>query len=329
MSDLDLMERLASKYGDAFVLLAVTGASGGGRQFEFVRALSAAEAERYHRAHASIGQKALAFELVELLNGNLLAAEAAVHAVRTSLPGASHDVKVANSRAANRSIINYLTSVRLYLDHTNARLQRTYGAGSKPSEAFTYATRTSYDTSSVYPFVYKLRNYVQHCGMPLQIMRRSERIVPDGDGGERVECETFVGCDCDKLLTGYDSWGTHAKAFIKAQTDEFELLPVLKQFAGVLDEVQKAVWVAETRELWPDMLFVTRLCAEVCDGSRRAEVVQIQKRPGVEALTLHLYTPPFGTLHQLDLLREHPTAHGWIVKPGPHLVEDVELVLRE
>jgi hypothetical protein len=311
------------------VLVALTVDSDGGRQFEFARALSAAEAKQYQRAHARIGQKALAFELVDLLNGNLMAAEAAVQAVSTRMPGASREIEVANSRAANRGIINYLTSIRLYLDHTNARLQRTYGAASKPSQAFTVATRTSYDTSPVYPFVYKLQNYAQHCAMPLRVIRMSERIVPDLDGGERVEFESFVGCNRDRLLADYDSWGPHAKVFINAQNNEFELFPVLKQFADLLDKVQKAVWAAETREKWPDMLFVTGLCDEVCDGSRRAEVVQVQKSPGVEWLTPHLYTPLFGTLHQLGLLREHPTDYGWIVKPGIHLVRDVELVLRE
>lgn len=328
MTEPDWIDKLASHYGDALVLVGLTPDGGGGATFEFFRALSAAEADRYRRAHSRIGEKALAFQLIDFLIDNLADAESAVRAIGVRSPDQTSRAGRGHARAANRTIINYLTAVRLYLDHTHARLRRTYGAGSNPLEAFGEATRAVHESAPVYPFVYKLRNYVQHCGMPLQVVRRSDRIVPDGQGGEQTESETFVGCNRDQLLANYDSWGANAKAFISAQSNEFELMPILKQFDRELEQVQKAVWIAETKELWSDILFVVRLCNEVCTEARRAEVVQVQRRPDGEALTLQQYSPPFGTLSQLDLIREHPITRGWVVKQGPHLTADIELVLR-
>jgi hypothetical protein len=67
----------------------------------------------------------------------------------------------------NRYIMNLLTAVRTFLDHTERNLTHRHGKDSEQFQAFKKATAEAYDSSFAYRFLYKLRNYVQHRGMPI------------------------------------------------------------------------------------------------------------------------------------------------------------------
>src|SRR5205085_8692409 len=74
----------------------------------------------------------------------------------------------AATREVNRAIVNYLTSVRLYLDHVQTRVTRYYGPGSIMLTRWRSIASTVHDSSAAYRIIYNLRNYVQHCGMPIR-----------------------------------------------------------------------------------------------------------------------------------------------------------------
>jgi len=67
----------------------------------------------------------------------------------------------------NRHIFNYLSSIRMFLDHNEYNLKKRYGSDSPRVKRFKKTCSQIYDNSFSYRFLYKLRNYVQHCGMPL------------------------------------------------------------------------------------------------------------------------------------------------------------------
>jgi len=67
----------------------------------------------------------------------------------------------------NRRLSNLLSSIRLFLDHSEFAFKRKYGKKSEEVEAFKKYASEKYDSSFSYRFVYKLRNYVQHCGIPI------------------------------------------------------------------------------------------------------------------------------------------------------------------
>ncbi len=67
----------------------------------------------------------------------------------------------------NRLISNYLCSVKLLLDHSTYDLITEYGKKSQYVNDFQDICSEAYDTSFSYRFLSKLRNYVQHCGMPI------------------------------------------------------------------------------------------------------------------------------------------------------------------
>ena len=84
----------------------------------------------------------------------------------------------------------------MYLDHRRTNLARHYGIQGGPLKAYEEA-RAEAAANPAFTFIWELRNFVQHCGMPLQVLRDRQRLVPD-DASERVEVEMLVGCRCWK-----------------------------------------------------------------------------------------------------------------------------------
>ena len=58
----------------------------------------------------------------------------------------------------NRQILNFLTSMRTFLDHTQTRLDRTYGPESEEFKQFKAVAGQAFDGHFSYRVVYKLRN---------------------------------------------------------------------------------------------------------------------------------------------------------------------------
>jgi hypothetical protein len=117
-----------------------------------------------------------------------------------------------------RKYVNALSGIRLYLDHTETRLNRRYGEDSKIFSDFTAACSHEFDNVFEYRFIYKLRDYVQHCGMPFQHI--VDRHISEQDS--RRTCE--IGFKPKELLDDYKKWGTvrtelenHSGEIIEAQ----------------------------------------------------------------------------------------------------------------
>ena len=79
----------------------------------------------------------------------------------------------------NRHILNYLSAIRTFLDHSETNLKRRYGMKSERFKRFKKACFEAYDSKFSYRFLYALRNYAQHCGMPLgQLTFHSKEVSP-------------------------------------------------------------------------------------------------------------------------------------------------------
>jgi hypothetical protein len=68
----------------------------------------------------------------------------------------------------NRRLLNLLSSFRSYLDFMETRLKREYGESSEMVSKFTAYCRVEYDNNPSYRFIYRLRNFSQHCGFPIR-----------------------------------------------------------------------------------------------------------------------------------------------------------------
>lgn len=126
----------------------------------------------------------------------------------------------------NRHILNFLSACRTFLDHTETSINRRFGTKSKQLEKFKLACSNEYDNNFSYRFLYKLRNYAQHCGLPAGNIS----IGSTETSSEEVEYFISVKFDRDSLLNNYDSWGIPVKG-------ELQELPSLFEVNRYIDEV--------------------------------------------------------------------------------------------
>jgi hypothetical protein len=140
--------------------------------------------------------------------------------------------RTAFGRAVMGAMVNWLTSMRLYLDHTETTVKRRFGKDSEEAERFKAATASAYDGRVGYRFCSRLRNYVQHCGEPLS--RIELGAVVDDRRGARL------WLDRDELLESYDGWGP-VRMDLEAMEPSFDPVPLVQDAMDGLKEVRGVV----------------------------------------------------------------------------------------
>jgi len=127
------------------------------------------------------------------------------------------------AKKINITLLNFLTSARTFLDHFETFVKRKYGKSSEESELFKSIVSHEFDNEFAYSFMYKLRNYVQHCGMP-PIDFEIKTITDE----ENPSIEYVLNFNKNILLRDYDSWGAIVKPRIEAQEDLFPVIPIVE-----------------------------------------------------------------------------------------------------
>jgi hypothetical protein len=149
-----------------------------------------------------------------------------VYRFALTLLAASADQPRADHKALGRSlmgaVINWLTAFRLFLDHELTVLSRQFGRDSEQLTRFTSATSAAFDAEPGYRFIYKFRNYVQHCGLPLSNI--SVDLVDVGTESERPQARLEL--NRDDLLASYEDWGRPVRTDLHAMTPRFDLFPL-------------------------------------------------------------------------------------------------------
>lgn len=189
-------------------------------------------------------------------------------AVEVLHPGiVEEDILAALVPEANRRLANLMASMRMFLDHTKTRIDRRYGGQSVEHAAFKKATAEQYDGHFEYRFVYKLRDYVQHCGMPVgeMIMRHdlaktsmlASTATHTADG---VRTSASLMFSRDSLLKDFDGWGI-IRADLLARPPEIDARACLEAtmvcFRRIFDFILGGA-VEETRSAAEAILAVTR-----------------------------------------------------------------------
>jgi len=150
-------------------------------------------------------------------------------------------VRETNEIAAERQaditarLLNFLSAFRLFLDHSETRLKRQYGHDSDIVATFKKACTQSYDSVFAYRFLYKLRNYVQHCGLRVGdlIDERRIRAATELEVDQPSRC-TFNTLDL--VREGEDHFGPTLVKELRAGPTELDVQPLL---AAATDEVKR------------------------------------------------------------------------------------------
>lgn len=141
----------------------------------------------------------------------------------------------------NRLLLNYLASFRTFVDHLETRYKRLEREGHPCLADFKKMTAACYDTSFPYRFFYRLRNYVQHCGMPISFMNTAEHPGPDG----KATIDVSIGFDRDSLLGNYSEWSI-VKTDLQKQPQHMNLVPLLGEFRSRMQLVNLVALGLET-----------------------------------------------------------------------------------
>jgi hypothetical protein len=163
--------------------------------------------------------------------------------------------------------VNWLTAMRLFLDHEETELERRFGKQSPEVAAFTAATAKAFDAGEPgYRFAFKFRNYVQQCGVPLS----SLDFVRVPGSNPRAKQSVLLRVDRDELLANFDGWGP-VKKDLWAFPPRFELLPLIASAMNGIRDVHKACAEIDLDQALAQSVMLARVLDRIeSAGSERA-----------------------------------------------------------
>lgn len=140
----------------------------------------------------------------------------------------------------NRIIFNLLSSFRFYIDHTESYIKRKYGKTSKESQDFTTLLSSYFDKYFSYRFLYKLRNFSQHLGFPIDM-------VPFNAKENKANPEKMFGdfkliVSRKNLLREKKLIGSIIKNDLVKMTDDINITPLVNELAKIVFNIEKRVY---------------------------------------------------------------------------------------
>jgi hypothetical protein len=156
--------------------------------------------------------------------------------------------------AINRQLLNWLSSVRTYLDHMELSIKRCHGENSAIWRNFRAACSEAYDGNFSYRFIYRLRNYAQHSGLPAHTVQFNT--APSPTDPSRPEHEMFVACHRDNLLEEFDGWGAPLREELARQLLEIELRPHVDTMMTLLEQINMTYIRGVSALLRPEAQYV-------------------------------------------------------------------------
>ena len=173
-----------------------------------------------------------------LVEQGALASAASANAIERMSPEAMRNGIVT-------SVVNFLTSMRMFLDHTEAELKRRDTEdGSDRFTSWKAVCRAEYDDYFAYRFLYRFRNYIQHVGLPLSSMSIHSSLDDTGE----VTGAVFIGESPHRLLEDYNGWSTVA-AELQALSGDIDLSDQIHVAMECLTRIAEALLKEDVPEL--------------------------------------------------------------------------------
>lgn len=118
-----------------------------------------------------------------------------------------------------RQLMELMSTFNAFLNHWNTSLKREFGEDSKNYQDFKKCTSEQYDNYFEYRFMYGLRNYIHHCGMP--------NIIVDSKLDENENMIHQFTANKSELLEGMD-WKKRIRDDFELMEDSFDIFPFFK-----------------------------------------------------------------------------------------------------
>lgn len=159
----------------------------------------------------------------------------------------------------NRLLLNYLSSVRTFLDHSETLLKRKFGSESDQFSDYKRVTADIYDNSFPYRFLYKLRNYAQHVGLPIQNIAFSSEYQREDN---LIKGTLNVSFNKEKLLSEFQKWGT-VESDLKAIKGELGVMPIMLEMTHGIRLIEKNI----ERICGSNLLIAANFITELVSGT--------------------------------------------------------------
>jgi hypothetical protein len=193
--------------------------------------------------------------------------------------------------------VNWLTSMRMFLDHEETHLKRQYGGSSAEFTAFKAATKKAYDSNVGYRFAYEFRNYVQHCGLPLNHINITSPAAPDG----LLHQDAKLLLDRDILLAQFGNW-KRVKSDLRAMRQTFALLPLLDDAMVGLRDINRVCQEIDLDKALASASIIAPALSRLGNLEGEPMLFRYQEHPeGMKITPRPLYA---SSVHQLQAVNE-------------------------
>ncbi|NDK57382.1 hypothetical protein [Pontibacter fetidus] len=193
----------------------------------------------------------------------------------------------------NRLFLNYLSSIRTFLDHSETFLKRKYGAGSSQFLEFKKMISFYFDNSFAYRFFYKLRNYAQHISLPIDSFQFSSKYNQENN---KLNGTITAAFNRNKLLANYDSWGTVKKDLVKEDA-EFDITPLIVEMTSNIQEIERNIELLHKDELVKASTFISKLTDHLRNDNAEIFIAhKFKAKKNGELLSYQSIHIPFNTI---------------------------------
>lgn len=117
-------------------------------------------------------------------------------------------------------LTNWLAATRLYLENERDFILREFGGASDVMGRYKSATSSAFDAYEGYRFLYNLRDFTQHCGIP------PGQFNVSGAGSDR---KVEVSLNKSRLLTANFHWSRHAQVLLREWPESISLMPLVDE----------------------------------------------------------------------------------------------------
>lgn len=187
----------------------------------------------------------------------------------------------------NRLVLNFLASVRTFIDHTERQLKHEYGSESEEYKSFKKLTGELFDEKFSYRFLEQLRNYAQHCGLPA-----GEVFIDSVHRPETEDVLHTVNLNVlrDNLLLDYD-WHKEVKKDLPQQPERFDLIPLITEKFLDLEKINNTINRARYPHFEEDAKFLLELMKESSKKGGFPCLVEVEELTDAGGKIAPLYFP--------------------------------------
>lgn len=118
-------------------------------------------------------------------------------------------------------LANWLASTRMYIESQRDFISRQFGESAE-LKLFDRARNRAFDSLAGYRFLYNLRDYAQHCGLPISSLN-----ISGSENSDRRIIELQLSRSA--LLMARFNWNRHAKALIDQWPEQISLMPLVEE----------------------------------------------------------------------------------------------------